>query len=153
MAEEEVIEGEQTAIEAAGNPREDVKSRINQLSQKLSEKSKAEEAAKAEALATARERDFYKNINPLLKEFPDAAEFQDEIKEKVNKGYDVKDATIAVLHGKSKLNAPTKQVEREMVAGGSATTNVQAGAGKSIEDLVKGGAQSDRRAKLKELLG
>lgn len=157
MAEEVLETGAEESTEE-GNPRKDPVSRINQLSQKLAEEAKskekeakAREKAEAEAQAAARERDFYKNINPLLREFPDAAEFQDEIKEKVNKGYDVKDATIAVLHGKSKLSP--KQAEKEMIAGGSATTNVQAGAGKSVEDLIKNGSQADRKAKLKELVG
>src|SRR3990167_10023319 len=82
-----------------------------------------------EQLATAnKEIDFFKNFSPLTSKYQAAGEFQDKIKEKVMAGYDVEDATVAVLAKEGKLTAPVVSLPpKENPAGGSATNAIKAG--------------------------
>jgi len=121
-----------------------VKNRFEQLSEKviLTSKEKDEALAKANAADEARtkaerERDFYKGFSANLAKYPQAATFQDKIKERVDKGYDAEDAILAVLAKEGQLGSPTAPqaptVQLGQVEGGSAQTNIAGN--KSFTDM------------------
>lgn len=114
-------------IEAQEQQKLQVKDRFAKLSadysQTKKEKEEAEARLKAEAEAKAqaeKERDFYKSFSQVSSKHPEAANYQEQILERVNKGMDTEEATVAVLYKEGKLNVPTPQVEIGRVAGGSA---------------------------------
>lgn len=104
--------------------------------QKLSEKVKTSSMERDEALAKAREeaearaklekeRDFFKSFSQISSKHPEAAQFQDQILERVNKGYDPEEAAIAVLAKEGKLGQmPEMPITQSGVQaeGGSAPT-------------------------------
>lgn len=106
--------------------------RIKSLSDKV--KLTAEErdnlAKEKEEIAQARiqaekERDFFKGFNTLSSKYQGANEYQDKIWEKVKSGYELEDATIAILAKEGKLQgAPTPPPEKIVAAGGSAATGI-----------------------------
>lgn len=125
--------------------------RIKQLSEKVELTSKERDELKALNEQTIRERDFYKGIADVLPSHPAAKDHQDEIKEKVLKGYSVQDATFAVLGAIGKLGGSTPdQPEMKVnVAGGSAATAMPQGGQKSPQEM----SQAERREQLaKELV-
>ena len=95
-----------------------------------------------------KDNEFQKGFTTTTSKYPQASQFQDKIKELVVRGYDVEDAAVAVLNKEGKL-LPLK-IERETVAGGSATTNAQPA--KSPADLIKSGTREERRKVLEETL-
>ena len=102
-----------------------VKDRFAKLSEKVTLSRKEKEVAEAKAQTEAdraskaeKERDFFKTFSQVSSKHPEAANFQDQILERVNKGMDTEEATVAVLYKEGKLTAPQPQVEN--VAGGSA---------------------------------
>lgn len=133
-----------------------IRGRINKLATEKAEAlKKAEENAQAKALAEAKaqaaekELGFYKGFNQVTSKYQGAGEFQDKIREKVFAGYDVEDATVAVLAKEGKLQTPTAPApQKETVAGGSAT-NQPPQAEKGVGDM----SQAERKAKLAEMLG
>jgi hypothetical protein len=121
--------------------------RIKQLSEKVELTAKERDELKVLNETTTRERDFYKGYSEIVATHPNAKDHQDEIKEKVLKGYSVQDATFAVLGAAGKLgNQPTPTPQ---VAGGSAATAMPQGGQKEIKDM----SQAERREQLaKDLL-
>lgn len=124
--------------------------RIKALSEKfeLSEKEKAELAqakeAEIQARATAeKERDFYKGFNAISSKYQGASEYQDQIWEKVKGGYDMEDATVAILNKEGKLQ-PQQVPQREQVAGGSASTMMPSNDSKTPDEM----SQDERRSAL-----
>lgn len=93
------------------------------------DKVKAEEA---KALAE-KDLDFYKNFSQISAKHPGASDYQDQIKERVNKGYDPEEAAIAVLAKEGKLNQP--QPKTQGAEGGSAQTNLGDGGNKAVSDM------------------
>lgn len=147
MADEEVVEGQETEA------RNDINNRFTKLSQKIDEEAKARAKAEERLLkqedeknSIAKERDFYKNFNPLLKKYPDAADLQDQILERAQKGYDIEEATIAALAKVGKFNP---KFSAEVQVGGSSTNLPSTGQAKTVGEMN----QDERRLKLKELLG
>lgn len=121
--------------------------RIKQLSDKVELTSKERDELKTLNEATTRERDFYKGYADIVTTQPNAKDHQEEIKEKVLKGYSVQDATYAVLGAAGKLGG--EPVSPPQVAGGSAATTMSQGGQKEVKDMT----QEERRAQLeKELL-
>lgn len=125
--------------------------KIRSLSEKyeFSEKEKsdltrAKEEAEAKAQASEKESAFYKGFNQVASKYQGASEYQDKILEKVNAGYDIEDATVAVLNKEGKF---IPQVEREMAAGGSASTGITDNVDKTAKDM----SQEDRRSLLLEM--
>ncbi len=119
-----------------------VKNRFEQLSEKViltsKEKDEAQATAKTEAEArikAEKERDFYKGFSTNVSKYPNASEYQDKIFEKVNLGYDIEDATVAVLAKEGKLNATSERVQQPQaqVEGGSAPTTFEGS--KSTNDM------------------
>lgn len=101
----------------------------------------AEEKAKAEAEAQAakKEAEFYKGFNTVASKYEGANEYQDKILEKVNAGYDIEDATVAVLNKEGKFNPERSEpsVSPQSPAGGSATTTMTSGDEKPINEMSR----------------
>lgn len=107
----------------------------------------AEEATRQKA---EKERDFYKGFNTVASKYPGASDYQDQILEKVNAGYDAEDATIAILAKEGKYTpAPEPAKPRENPAGGSASNTIKATGEKPIADMT----QAERREELEKNLG
>lgn len=120
--------------------------RIQQLSEKVELTSKERDELKALNEATTRERDFYKGFSEVVTTHAAAKDHQDEIKEKVLKGYSVQDATFAVLGAAGKLGQAQAQAQRPQVAGGSSDTAIQGNQQKEVKDMT----QQERRAQLEK---
>ena len=124
-----------------------VEDRIRTLSDKVELTSKERDELKVLNETTTRERDFYKGYADIIATQPNAKDHQEEIKEKVLKGYTVADATFAVLGAAGKLGGAT--IQSPQIAGGSAATAMPQGGVKEVKDM----SQAERREQLsKELL-
>ncbi len=104
-----------------------VKDRFAKLTEKgIEAERKAQEAetkANAEAeRASKAERDlqFYKSFSQISSKHPEATNYQDQILERVNKGMDTEEATVAVLYKEGKLNYAAPQQDLGQITGGSA---------------------------------
>lgn len=141
MADEPIIEPVSTPEPTRAEER------ITQLSDKVALTSKERDEFKVLNETTTRERDFYKGYADIITTQPNAKDHQEEIKDKVLKGYSVQDATFAVLGAAGKLGgtpAPAPQV-----AGGSAATAMPQGGQKEVKEMT----QAERREQLsKDLL-
>src|SRR3990167_3350457 len=114
-------------IEAQEEKKLLVKDRFAKLSsefyQTKKEKDEVEVKLKTEAeakLQAEKERDFYKSFSQISSKHPEATNYQDQILERVNKGMDTEEATVAVLYKEGKLNIPETKVDVGNIAGGSA---------------------------------
>lgn len=124
-------------------PRENrAEERITELSDKVKTTAGERDTEKVAREAAERERDFYKGFSETVATNPGAKDHQDEIKEKVLKGYSVQDATFAVLGAAGKLG---NQASAPQVAGGSAaTTTITLNSQKSPTEM----SQAERREQL-----
>lgn len=130
MAEEENLDFELDQIEDD----EKVK-RIRNLSEKVKLTSQERDEAKQKASETEarlleleKERDFHKGFTQASAKYQGATEFQDKIWDKVKSGYDIEDATIAVLNKEGKFQAPAQApTQQSNPAGGSAPNQVVSG--------------------------
>ena len=127
-------------IEAQEQQKLQVKDRFAKLSSDYSQTKKEKEESDAKALAEAeraskaeKERDFYKSFSQVSSKHPEASNYQDQILERVNKGMDTEEATVAVLYKEGKLNIPTIQPEIGNIAGGSAPNTP--GVEKNFQDM------------------
>lgn len=120
--------------------------RNKDLSDKLRTEGEARVKAVEEAEAAKLEADFYKNFNSLATKYQGASEFQDQIKERVAKGYDPEEATVAVLAKEGKYIPPVTQESPppspESPAGGSAVNNIPIGGEKPLTEMNKGEKQA-----------
>ena len=119
-----------------------VKDRFAKLTEKgLEAEKKAQEAearAKAEAeRAEKAEKDlnFFKNFSQISSKHPGATDYQDQIKERVDRGYDPEEAVLAVLAKEGKLTSQPAPQARPNVEGGSAQTNLGEGGTKSVSEM------------------
>ena len=146
-----------------------VEDRIKDLSHKVKTTSEERDKAQKSVEELTKERDdakketeFYTNFSAVSDKYPDATEFKDDIKEKVNAGYSMEDAAVAILVREGKYKAPTlegtvevkddeKTVEGsdETPAGGSAVNPSPTGE-KTIEAIISDGTQEEKRAALIE---
>lgn len=131
--------------------------RNKDLSDKL--KAEAEEKAKIEAEReqAKKEAEFYKGFNTMISKYPNSAELQDKIKEKVMAGYDVEDATVAILNkeGKFTPSSSTPPPPPDSPAGGSASTAITSGGEKTINEMSlaeKRQALMDNDAELRQMI-
>ncbi len=138
---EEVVQTEELETKQASRGAE----RNKDLSEKVKETANERDAAQKAREEAEKERDFYKDFSKQSSKYPNAADYEDEIREKVLKGYDMNDAVVAVLNKKGKLNMNQPKQEREIVAGGSATTNPSQGS-KGVKDMT----QAERLQALRE---
>ena len=143
MAEDIITTTEPTTEVPTGNRSEE---RIRELSGKLELTATERDEFKTLNETTTRERDFYKGFADIVSTQPNAKDHQDEIKEKVLKGYSVQDATFAVLGGLGKLGNTPAQAPQ--VAGGSADTSPQGG-DKELKDMTQG----EKRDALTKIIG
>jgi len=150
MADEELDLELDTSQEESINK---VEKRIKSLSEKVKLTSEERDELKglndsltAEKHSLSKERDFYKGFNQVSAKYPGANEYQDKILEKVNAGYEVEDATISILAKEGKFSPVVPVVEKETAAGGSASTALKGGEGKSPEEMT----QAEREATLKD---
>lgn len=111
---------------------------------KLTEKGLEAEKAKLEAQAQAKEASeraekaekdatFYKSFSQVSSKHPGATEYQDQIKERVDRGMDAEEAAVAVLYKEGKLGQPAQPAPN--VAGGSSQTNLGDGGTKSVSEM------------------
>lgn len=114
-------------IEAQEKQKLQVKDRFAKLSGDLTQAKKDKEEAEAKLQAEAeakskaeKERDFFKSFSQVSSKHPEASNYQDQILERVNKGMDTEEATVAVLYKEGKLNVSQPQVDLGNIAGGSA---------------------------------
>jgi len=131
-----------------------VEKRIKDLSEKV--RLTADERDEQKRLLTERddqlakankEIDFFKNFSPLTSKYQAAGEYQDRIKEKVMAGYEVEDATVAVLSKEGKLITSAAPLPpKETPAGGSATNIIKAGGEKPLSEMTR----DEKRAALLE---
>lgn len=126
--------------------------RIKQLSDKveLTAKERDElkglkEQAEAKAADLQKERDFFQGFADVVATNPAARDHRDEILEKVKAGYSVEDATNTVLIKAGKFQQEAV-VERPIVAGGSAQTQIPSSADKRPAEMT----QDERRQALIE---
>lgn len=122
-------------IEAGAENNLKVKNRFQQLSEKVivTSKERDEFRTKAEAAEQARtaaekERDFHKGFSQISAKHPEAINYQDQILERVNKGYDPEEAALAVLAKEGKLSNQTQERPATVTSGaegGSAPTILQ----------------------------
>jgi hypothetical protein len=133
-----------------------VEQRLRSLTEKvkLTEKERDEKdallkAKEIELDSATKEKDFYSKFSDSTTKYPGAGAFKDKIREKVMAGYDVEDATVAVLAKEGKLGTSTPVVEKETVAGGSATTAMSGEGEKSISEMTR----DEKRAALTENQG
>lgn len=129
----EVAQTEEQTLET-NSTRDRGVERNRDLSEKVT-KTRAElDAEKQKRESAEKELEFYKGFSKLSSKYPNASDYEDKIREKVLKGYDMEDAAVAVLSKSGKLTMP--KPEREVVAGGSATTNPSQGS-KGIKEMTQ----------------
>lgn len=111
----------------------------NTIKAKKDAEAKAETETKlrieAEAKLATMEKDtsFLNTFTDITAKFPTASEFKDKIKEKVNAGYSVDDATVAVLVAEGKYTAPV--VRNENISGGSASNQITNQGTKTVGEM------------------
>ena len=130
-----------------------VEKRIKTLSEKVKLTSEERDELKGlntnlttEKESLTKERDFYKDFNQVATKYPGSSEYQDKILEKVNTGYDVEDATIAILAKEGKYQTTPIPPEKTVAAGGSAATALKGDDGKTPDKMT----QEERLNALKE---
>jgi hypothetical protein len=107
----------------------------------------AKAQAEAEARQTAeKERDFFKEFSTLTGKYQNAAEYQDQILEKVKAGYTPEDATVSVLNAEGKFQPIVPTQSYGNAGGGSASTVLPSGE-RGADQLT----QAQRREELSKL--
>ena len=151
MSEELDLDLENPDLEAAEEEKRNdrTKLRIKDLADKTKVAEEARAKAEADKDVALKEASFFKNFNPLVSKYPGASEFQEAIRERVMKGYDAEEATLAVLAKEGKYTPPpAPEPPKENPAGVSAATAVSAGGEKSLEEMSK----DEKKSALKESL-
>ena len=133
QAEEQSQEEEQAA-ETKPQDRKD--KRFTDLSEKVKTTAEERDAAKREA-------EFYKGFSAVTAKYKGANDYEDQIKEKVMKGYSIEDAALTTLASEGKLAGAPKSYS----AGGSANTQLPAQEEKPIGEM----SLEEKRTKLLEL--
>jgi len=93
-----------------------------------------------------KEKEFSDSFSDVLEKYPNAKTFKDAIKERVDKGYSVEDATFAVLGKEGKLGV--REMDVDTPAGGSADTSISTDTEKPVSDMT----QDERRRILEKEL-
>lgn len=123
--------------------------KVKMTSQERDELAKAKESLEAEKANISKEVEFYKNFNTLTTKYQGASEYQDKIREKVMAGYDVEDATVAILAKEGKLNQSAPNLPKDFPAGGSATNTIKGEGDKPLGEMT----QDEKRAALADREG
>ena len=136
MAEEDVdidldLEGQESKSEIRIK---DLSHKVKVTSEERDELNKVKETLEQEKASLSKEVDFFKNFTPLTAKYQGALEYQDQIKEKHLAGYELEDATIAVLAKEGKFTPQAAPpAPKENPAGGSAS-NATPGE-KTLQDM------------------
>lgn len=142
MADENLIDSIDTDLQEESQQVNKIEQRIKNLSEKVKltseerdELARAKQSLEQEKQALSKEVEFFKNFNPLVTKYQEAANYQDKIREKVIAGYDVEDATISILAKEGKLTGFTPKAESP--AGGSAPNAITGGVEKTISEMSR----------------
>jgi hypothetical protein len=150
MAEEELdleLNDEQENINRVEKRIKSLSEKVELTAEERDEKARLLQENEGKLALTSKERDFYKGFNSITTKYPGASEYQDKILEKVNAGYDVEDATISILAKEGKYTPTAPKLDKERVAGGSASTAMSGNDSKTPKEMT----QDERRAQLLEL--
>lgn len=109
----------------------DLSQKVKESGQKVTELENAKADEEQKRITAEKSRDFYKSFSGLAGKYPAANEHIADIEAKVMAGYDPEDATVSVLSKAGKLTAP--KAERDLSAGGSASTTVSGESKKASE--------------------
>lgn len=149
--------GELDSIEANSDKKLKVKNRIQTLSDKVKtasqERDEAQAKLKAEAEVKVRlekERDFFKSFSQISSKYPNASSYQDQILERVNRGYEPEEAALAILAKEGKLQPitmDTQPLKPDNIAGGSASTTISEKLDKNLNEM----SLEEKRAALLEM--
>ena len=131
-------------IEQNSEQKLQVKNRFQQLSDKVKTEAQGREEAEAKVKAAEDGRleaekkvEFFKNFSQVSSKYPNATEYQEQILERVNKGIDLEEATVGVLHKEGKFQAPVLEPSRpDNIAGGSASTVITDTGDKRVEEMT-----------------
>lgn len=123
----------------------DLSEKVRLTSEERDEKDGLLKTRETELATANKERDFFKDFASSSSRYPNAAEYQDAIKEKVMAGYSVEDATVSILAKEGKLQNYTPPApKQDSPAGGSATNQISTGGDKSLKEM----SREEKRAAL-----
>lgn len=120
--------------------------RFKDLSEKVETTAKERDEAKAEADKAKKDAEFYKGFNSVSSKHQHASEYQDQIKAKVDAGYELEDAAVSVLTREGKYVTPQQESQRESPAGGSASTSIKSPDDKPVSEMTT----AEKREKLEQ---
>lgn len=131
-------------LESNAEKKLEVKNRYQKLSEKVKTEAQAREEAEAKTkvaeegkLVADKRADFFKNFSQVSSKYPNATEYQEQILERVNKGIDLEEATVGVLHKEGKFQASVLEPSRpDNIAGGSASTVITDTGDKRVEEMT-----------------
>lgn len=148
MADEIIDDGTNSDVSATEKRIKDLSQKVKLTSEERDEQTRLLNEKDALLTTATKERDFFQGFSTQTSKYPAAAEFQDKIKEKVMAGYDVEDATVAVLSREGKFTGQSAPaIVRESPAGGSAPTNIKVDVNKPINEMTR----EEKRAAILEL--
>lgn len=124
----------------------DLSEKVRLTSEERDEKEKLLAQERAEKETLKKERDFLASFGEQLGKQPGAVKYQQDIKDKVLKGYSMEDAITAVLVSKGEYQAPKVETPIETVAGGSSATVHQMSGPKPVSQMTR----DEKRAALVE---
>lgn len=121
-----------------------VEKRISELNKKViltakerDDLKEAQELLQSEKDTAVKERDFYAGFADSIAKYPGSNEYKEQIKEKVLSGYDIEDATIAILakEGKYQPTMAETVTDTESPVGGSAVNQMNLKGEKSPREM------------------
>jgi hypothetical protein len=127
----------------------DLSEKVKLTSEERDEKDKLLQEATLKAEAAEKSVEFYKGLTGITSkpEFAGASEYEEQIKEKFDKGYTLEDATVSALREAGRLPGMTQApIAQESPAGGSSNTAISTGE-RSVAEMT----QDERRAELSKL--
>lgn len=139
--------------------------RIKNLSSKVREKAQetqtereGREAAEARAETAEKRAEFLESFSDVSTKYPGATEFKTQIEERVQKGYSIEDAAVAVLASEGKFT-PSQDVAptTDSTIGGSAATPSLSGENRPFSEMSRDEKrekllEADRNGELKAIL-
>ncbi len=129
------------------NNKNAVEERMHNLAKGKKEAEEAKAQLEQKLADSEKENKFFSSFSDSIAKYPQAADFKDKIKEKVMAGYDVEDATVAILSREGKFtqsSAPQPVVSSPL--GGSASTSMQNGGVKTHSEM----SREEKRSALME---
>lgn len=141
------LEGDKPATHPIDKRINTALSQRDQAQRERDEAIKAQQERDAKIAEQNKELEFFKGFSKVSGKYAGSGDYQDAIREKVMAGYDVEDATVAVLIKEGKYTAPAAPMTpMESPAGGSAVNTPSVGADKPISEMT----QAERISALKQ---